>query len=263
MKAWLGAVVFVAAITLYAFWMAQKPHVHTDAINRSLIDIVNAKSVAERETALTASLQWLSEAVNSDDVRMGNGTYYIALGDVYRHFGALPWALWSYSQADKLAPGHPLLEQRMDDVRKSLNLPDKNSSSVFDELLFFHLLSVPRRLQLFTLTAFLAFVFGSLVIWQRNRLWVTSTIVFSSFAALFLLSSFYSRYVEPAEAVLIEATLLSAVPSSNSANVSVEPIPKGAVALVMNIDSDGKWVKVLTEDGQLGYMPAERLRFIF
>lgn len=259
MKGWGAALIFIVAVSLYAWWYMQKPLVHTDRINQAFTHIIKAETVADRELALNDALEQMHLKA---DVKMGNGNFYLALGDVYMQLNAFPWASWSYRQAENLAPAHPIIMERIVSVDKALQLKPASEDSIFDQLLFFHQFSLPRRLQLFTLCLSLAFAFLSVAIWQRQTLWIVSGTVFGSVALLFLLSSLYTRYVEPVRAVAIEGALVLAAPSNSAPMVGNSPVSAGSALLVMNINEDGRFVKVLTDEGTIGYVPIQKLKLI-
>lgn len=262
MKAWVAAILFIVLVSFYAWWFMQRPSLNTDALNQSMLQVVHAKNIAEREQALNASLEQLAQLSENKNLTMSNGNFYLAQGDIYRHFRALPWAVWNYRQAEKLSPGNPMIAKRLEEVTRELNIKPASRSSIFDKLIFFHLFSLPRRLQLFTLTAVLAFTFGSLAIWQRNRIWVASFYVFTIFTALFLGSSLYTRYFEAESAAIIQGSVLLAAPSENAALIGDAPLAAGSTVLVMDVVDEGEWIKIFTNDGSQGYIRAERLRLI-
>lgn len=258
MKGWIAAVLFIGAISLFTWWILQKQPINTDQINGALMRIVKSQTVAEREIALNDALI----QIDQKNPTMGNGNYYLALGDVYKHFNALPWASWSYRQAASLAPNHPVIMERIQSVDKALQIHSKSQDSIFDQLLFFHLFSIPRRLQLFTLSILLALSFLSLAIWQKKTLWTVAGTVCGVVALIFLMSSLYTRYIEPVQAVVIEGALVLSAPADNAAMIGSSPIPAGSAILVMNIAEDGRFVRVMTDEGSLGYVPIQKLRLI-
>lgn len=260
---WVISVIFIVVISLFAWRMALRPAQNTDAINQAIIGIARAATVAEREVALTDALSMLSKLEAEKHPTMGNGMFYIALGDVYHAFGALPWAVWGYKQGQSLAPSHPGIDSRLATIREELQLPPREVSSVFNQLIFFHHLSLPRRLQLFFLTAFLGFSFGSVAIWQSNRLWKSSACVFGVVALVLLGSSLYTRYVEPTEAVVIQGSLLATTPSEGAGVVGDQPVSSGSTAYVLGVENKGQWLRILTEQGEVGYLPTERVRLIY
>lgn len=239
MKLWIGSILFILAIALYTAWLYQKQPVRTDQLNQALQSIVHAETVADRERALQNSLEML--APFQEKVRASNGNFYLAQGDVYRHFQAYPWALLSYKRAQKLAPGNPEIAKRIEKTSAALNL--KSDIGLLPSF------SVPRRLQLFTLFALLAFSFASLAIWEPKKIWSISGYAFACASGLFLLSALYSRYVEAERATIIEGTLLEGTPLSPGIEVSV-----------MDIDENGEKIKVMTQNGAQGYVLAEKLR---
>ncbi len=171
--------------------------------------------------------------------------------------------MWSYSQAARLAPGHPQIRERIEATAEMLQINRLENDSVFNQLLFFHLFSLPRRLQLFTLFAVLSFAFASVAIWKRHLLWVSSGYIFGAIAAIFLFSALYTRYLEPAAAILVEAAVLKGQPANDSAMVGEKPVVAGAQAWVMGVYEEGNWLRVFTADGSIGYIPTEKGRLVY
>jgi hypothetical protein len=79
---------------------------------------------------------------------------------------------------------------------------------------------------------------------------------------LFLMSLLYSRYVEALEGVLVKSTFLYRDKGKEYAKVLDHPSSTGLKVQILDVQANGTWLKILTPDGTLGYVPAESIRLI-
>lgn len=222
-----------------------------------------AETIGKREDAFNEALKIYTGLENEFRPDFGNGKLDYNIGNTYFQVEEYPSAVLYYYRALKLMPRDERAKNNLHVVLEKLGVTEKKEKSAFEKLFFFHnMLSVPERLQLLTLLAVLAFLFYSLYIWLCHA-WLAKVGGAALFlSAVLLLSVGYTHYFEPVEAVVIHATALYRDAGFQYAKVLEEPILSGRKVVVLDVVLEGKWLKVLSSDGTLGYAPAESLRII-
>jgi hypothetical protein len=138
-----------------------------------------------------------------------------------------------------------------------------DKASAFEWLFFFHQrISLPERLQLVAASLMLALTFASGFLWTRGRLFYAAAICAGMVSALFLASVSYSYAFAPVEAVVVKSSLLYRDAGTYYAKVKAEPIPAGEKVKLLAATQGGKWLKIETADGTMGYIPQGGVRTI-
>lgn len=107
------------------------------------------------------------------------------------------------------------------------------------------------------LAFFLWFLTLSLWIHFRKKgLLLLSFPLLATFLTLIVLS-----YRSPILGVILHAQILFQS-SSGKETVSPTPIPAGLIVTVLDVQQHGSWIKVLTNDGVMGYVPEDALRIV-
>lgn len=247
----------------YVLLFRQSVEVELKEANAAYRDGVESRTINERKLAFNRALTLYSELERKGNLALGNGRLYQNVGNIYYELESYPFALLYYYRALELNPGSFSIMEDIQRTRARLSLPVEDEASVFKNLFFFHFhLSLPKRLQLLFLFAVGALVLGSGAVWYRSRLSVWGAGALSFLTLLLTLSVLYTGYVEPLNGVLIEATLLTREAEVDSEWVVKEPIPAGTRVSVVDIDQKGRWLKVMTSDGTLGFTAAKRIRVI-
>lgn len=74
--------------------------------------------------------------------------------------------------------------------------------------------------------------------------------------------SFYRDHFEPVSAVMVDSAILIRGPGEEFNVVSDIPVPSGTTVRVINIDTNGEWLKIIVPEGHTGFVPYEKIRFI-
>lgn len=91
---------------------------------------------------------------------------------------------------------------------------------------------------------------------RKRKLLLISFIPLLVFIVLGVLS-----YRSPIEAVIIHAQILYQS-SLGKETVSPTPIPAGLIVTVLDVQEKGRWIKIRTEDGVMGYVPQDSIRVV-
>jgi hypothetical protein len=77
-----------------------------------------------------------------------------------------------------------------------------------------------------------------------------------------LLSLTYSYYVSPLEAVMMRPSALYRDAGEQYAKALDQPISSGLKVLVLDERGEGKWVKIQTSQGNIGFVPSDALKIL-
>lgn len=222
-----------------------------------------AKTIPERTKAFNHSLEILLDLEKQFSPVFGNGKLYFDLGNNFFQLEEYPHALLYYYRSELLRPRDEKVKAHIALTQKKLGLPSVEEHTPFDWLLFFHdRLALPERIELFFALALLFFVLVSCYLWLSRRwLYVAACAVMGTSLPV-ILSLAYSYYLSPLEAVVVKSSLLYRDAGFYYAKVSQEPLLSGLKVKVLEVTVAGKWLKVKTNDGTVGYLPEESVRLI-
>lgn len=223
-----------------------------------------AVSVGEREKAFNQSLSILTALESVYRPEFGTGKLYYDIGNTYFQLGAYPWSIFYYYQADRLMPRNDTVHHNLSIALDKLHLPPLPEEDPVRAALFFHSrLSLPERLQLSAIFGIFLLFFSSLFLWTQAKV-LKTVIAFCVLCAVILLGSlFYSRYLSPVEGVMVKSSSLYRDAGEQYAKVTEKLLSGGMKIQVISTSSDGLWIKVLTPDGLLGYVPQTSLRILY
>lgn len=223
----------------------------------------NATTMAEREDAFNRALSLYSKLEQDYHPEFGNGKLYFNLANAFFQVRAYPMALFYYYKSAALRPRDDKVQHNLMLTKEKLGIMDEKVPSAFEKIFFFHnFLSLPERLQLFFVLSILLLIFGFSYLWTQQR-WVKTGIgVLLVFWSVMLLSIGYTRYISPLEGVLVQSTDLYRDAGLQYAKVSEKPLFSGSKVEVLDIWPNGKWLKIITPEGEVGYVPNTAIRLI-
>lgn len=222
-----------------------------------------AQSVGERQEAFNQALNSYTALEKQYQPTFGNGKLYYNIGNTYFQLGEYPQAALNYYRALKLMPRSEKTVLNLYLTLQKLGIqPDKEASTFKKIFFFYHMLSLPERIQLFAALALAALLFGSLFIWLQSHWLRRFSIFFSLLTLVMLITLTYSFYLAPVEGVIVQSTGLYRDAGYQYAKVEEKPILSGLKVRVIDVLDDGKWLKVTTPEGSLGYVPDEAIRII-
>lgn len=223
-----------------------------------------AKTLSERKEAFNRALNLYTEMEKKYDAEYSSGRLYYDIANTYFQLEEYSWAVLYYYRAQKLMPREEKLKHNLTTTQAKLGIePEPDLAAVFHLLLFFHsYLSLPERLQLFLLVSLCSIAALSAYLWRPQRWLKITAVVFLIATTLLVLSLAYTRYLSPIEGVLIQSTNLYRGAGEQYAPVSEQPTLSGNKLTIVEVLSDGKWLKVITPLGELGYIPYAAVRII-
>lgn len=101
--------------------------------------------------------------------------------------------------------------------------------------------------------------FLSFSLWLKVR---KKGVLFLSFFLLLIgFTLVVLSYRSPIPAVVLHAQVLYQSGEGKEA-VSPTPIPAGLIVTVLDVQKEGKWIKIRTDEGVMGYVPQDALRIV-
>lgn len=221
-----------------------------------------AASPAEREAAFNHALELYAQLEETYHPTRGNGKLYYNIANTFYQLEAYPWTILNAYRAQALRPRDQKVQVNLNSALKKLNLP-QDETTAFQSVFFFHFkLSLPERIQLFSAVTLLALVAFSLYLWTTHGYWRAIGTVLSIVAGVMLFSLAYTNYLAPIEGVLVRSTLVYRDAGTQYAPVTEDPSPSGLKVKVLDAADNGKWLKVQTPAGTVGFIPSENMRLI-
>jgi len=222
-----------------------------------------AQTVGERTEAFNKALELYKNLEERYQVEFSDGKLFFNIANSYFQLGEYPWATLYYNRALKLRPRDEKVQHNLKITHEKLGIDPKEERSVFDKLFFFYSnYSFPERMQWFMAFSLVALIFTSTFIWDR-KIWMKKVAGATTvLAGVMLLTLGYSHYIAPIEGVIIRSTALYRDAGLQYAKVIDEPVLSGKKVEVLDVLKSGKWLKITTPDGHLGYIPGDAIRII-
>lgn len=223
----------------------------------------NATTIAEKKQAFNDALALYLSMEQENTPQFGNGKLYYNIGNTYFQLGEYPWALLYYKKAQNLMPRSEQVQENIATTSKLLQLPKESAPTFFEKLFQPAIaLSIPERLQMFSITGIITLIVASFYIWKPHPL-IKQTMQTFVFIILMILASLTkSYYFTPLQGILIHAVDLRRSDSNESPKVSNNPLRPGTTVNLIDIPSKNSWIKITTSQGDFGYIPREAVRTI-
>lgn len=178
-----------------------------------------------------------------------------ALGNTYFQLGEYARAILYYQRAVKRNPNNPFLLSQLEKTQRKLGVYEDNPRYSW----MAPFLKLSQRYNWILFIAIMTFLLISLAIWVplsslRRLAWISSIFTF-----LLLTNVFVIYYATPLEGILLKTTTLYREPNQNHPLHSIEPLLEGSKVEILQMSSDGKWLKVQNSSGLIGYIPSTRL----
>lgn len=221
-----------------------------------------SNSAEIRMEAFNKALSLYTSAEEQYHPSYGNGKLYYNIGNSYFQLGQYPFAVLYYYRALSLRPDDEGVKNNLDTALKKLRVSPSNQESWLTAFFLKRWVPLPRLLQAFAFLTLLFFSFWSLYLWFNERYlkWASLSLAFP--LCFVLLSILYSFYFSPLIAVVIQATSLYKDAGYEYARLPNKLLTSGEKVTILEVLEQGKWLKVVHEDGTLGYVPSESLRVI-
>lgn len=224
---------------------------------------VKAEIVTDREAHFNRSLSLYLTLLHTCCPEYGSGKIYYNIANCYFQLNVYPLALLNYYRSEKLRPRDETVKYNKEIVLEKLGIKEKKEQSLYDQIFFFqNYFSLPERLQIFTFLICLMILPASFYIWKKVA-FLKKVIAFAAvFSAIFFLSLMYTRYISPMEAIMTESSMLYRDAGFQYSKISNRAQIAGSKVKVLEILDQGEWLKVITEQGEVGYLPYKTIQLI-
>lgn len=222
-----------------------------------------AKTVVERKEAFNQALKLYSDREERDPSSFANGNLYYNMGNTYFQLNEYGWAVYYYYRALKLQPRNEKITRNLNITLSKLGLPEYKENGVFYNLLFFqHYLSLSEQIKILFLFSLIIITIVSLYLWgvihSMKALLILPVICWF----ILIITIGYSLYFSPLEGVMVENSTLYRDAGEHFAKASEAPVREGSKLKVLDVVLNGSWLKVLTPQGTVGYIPNKAIRLI-
>lgn len=247
---------------LYAFsfiLLAIAPPMHADLeeANQALQNGQKSTSYEERKDNLNKALFFYLKLSKDKENAALNRT----IADIYFQLGEYPWSILYYEKALKIAPSDAIAMDHLKMANQKLGL-----ASIQDQKKPFFLTNIlngiASNIPLMISAVLVAFATLSLSIWLPSkfpRKWAASITLC---LLLLLMNSAYVYYSTPLKGVLVLSTGFYSTPAKISLKVNNSLIFAGSKVTILQMTSNGEWLKIKNEAGSIGFIPADHLRII-
>jgi tetratricopeptide (TPR) repeat protein len=223
----------------------------------------NADNLFQRQTAFNRALALYKQVEQELHESNKIGPLYYNIANTFYQLGDFPRAIWYYERALTFMPHDARIQTLMDQAREKLDAPPYVSQQTWvDVILGLRIFSIFERLYLFFIFGLITLILISIFIWYRIPIFKIFFSLTSAIALYFLISALYTNYFSPVEGVLISSTGLYREAGSQELVFSDRVLIRGTKVKVLEIQENGKWLKIKTPDGQLGFVPFEVIRII-
>lgn len=232
---------------------------HLGRAHSAYQEAMQARTFAEREASLNRALKLYSQLESEP----GNGKLYYNIGNTYLQLEQYGWAILYFLRAQQLLPREDRVQFHLALTRAHQGIPLEKEPRLTKKLFAWHThLSTTEKVQTVIFIALLVLFLGSYAIWRRKE-WAKIIVCLSALSGLLLFGSLaYDQYVSPVQAVVVNAFGLYLGPDEEAALVQDNPFVPGTVVEVKDIVHEGRWLRVQTDQGLIGYIPSDVLRVI-
>jgi hypothetical protein len=220
----------------------------------------NSKTIAGRKQGFNQALEIYLQLEQDYHPLEGNGALYFDIANSYFQLGEYPLSIFYYYRAWALMPRNPECLHNLTIALKKLHLPPPEQRWRLSHLFF---LSLPERLRIFFIIGLFLVSCIGLYIWRPNWTRITYGIIFFGVSFIFLILNLgYTRYLEPISGILIKASTLYREAGQTHSKITDQPVSAGLKVEVVNVQDKGRWLKIITPEGTMGYVPMENIRLI-
>jgi tetratricopeptide (TPR) repeat protein len=259
----IGPLILIAVLgTLYFFYNSASDSELTEAY-QNYLQGEKSQTVNERKETFNNALKNYLEIEKKYDSEYSSGKLYYNIGDTYYQLEEYPLAAYYFYRAQALRPNDAMVRRNLETTLKKLDLTLKESKSPFRILFFFHNnFSLPTRLQFFSLLLIATFAMISANIWRPSNKLKAALYVFEALLVIMCLSLLFTRYLTTPEGVVVHSTPLYRDAGRQFAQVTPKPVSAGEKVEVLDVLNEGLWIKIKTPEGDLGYIPSDKIKVI-
>lgn len=264
--AYLFWLIVLGGIINYFFTVSYVTNQTREEMKEAYVEYVRgetAQTIGERKEAFNNALKLYTSFEEEYQPKFSDGKLYFNIANSYFQLEEYPMAVLYYNRALKLRPRDEKVKHNLKVAYEKLGIDSEKKGSVFEKVFFFYYnYSIPERLQAFFALSIIALISGSAFIWQRKKWMKQLAVLAVLLAAVMLLTLGYSHYIASIEGIITRSTVLYRDSGLQYAKVIEEPVLSGEKVEVLDVLKEGKWLKILTPDGHLGYVPDDSIKII-
>ncbi len=102
----------------------------------------------------------------------------------------------------------------------------------------------------------------SAYIWKEKIVFKQLAFLCIILFTIILTSVLFNRNIRPIEAIVVRPSLVYCDRGKEFAHVSEDPMRTGSKVEVIEMTDDANWMKISTQEGIKGYIPADCIRII-
>ena len=245
---WIPLSIAIIPIVI-AFWVHSITS-PTATLNREIIAVDKSEILFEREILLNSLLADFNTlgSSSSGQLEANLSKTYFTLGDYAQSL------LFAYRAHQKMPRNQEVITQ-ITAAQQALNLPSDPPLPIG--------LSLSEKLQLFSLSFLVGLLLLSTLIWVEKAPWTQRLATLLLILSLLMAgSALYSWYFAPIEAIMLHASTLHRDAGSHYPKVGLKPLPSGTKIEVIELRSNGQWLKIVTPQNDIGFLSHTSLELI-
>lgn len=217
----------------------------------TLLNEERVEKPAEKEKQMNEALEIYASNMNQFEPKFGNGKIYYNLANTFYQLGEYPYALLYYNKALLLRPYDQFVLKNMRLAEKQMGFRESTPTVTFP---------MPTLLQFFSLFSLLFFTFWSLWLWVPRKLYRNLAIAMCILSSFLLVGVIYKQYFSKIEGIVVTASPLyyEALQDKKGQH----HVFSGSKVTILGEVKEGEWLKILTGEGNLGYVPSKSVRII-
>lgn len=259
-------VFLIILILFFIFYFIYIPKSETQLLTQaqnSYKEALNAPTVIQREEGFNRALDIYTTLEEQYHPTHGNGKLYTHIAATFFQLEQYPWAALNYYQAKALMPRDEEIISQLKSTLKKLHMDTPTEDSVFKKVFFFHTyLSLPERLQILSFCIFAGLGLASLYIWKKFQFMKSLIALVILAGMIFFISVIYTKYFEPLEGVIVQASMLYRETHLKPPFIDAQPLLEGSKIEILDVLEEGRWLKIRTSKGLIGFIPSESTRLI-
>lgn len=263
---WLICGLFLAGIIIYLFYLFSERKESSELLakaEKSYEKAEKSTTIAERKAGFNEVLMIYLDIDKANQPFYSSGKFYYNLANTFYQLEHYPWAALYYYRAHNLMPREDKPLQNLSITLNKLKQPAPSKPAIWQQLFLIKTsISLPEALQLFFVCALICLFLGLLIVWASSPIWKTLLYLFLVPLTFITIGLTYQRYFAPLEGIIIQPTYIYRDAGKQYAHILSEPLPGGMKIEILEQMPDQVWIKVITPQGTIGFIPTDNVRVI-
>lgn len=214
-----------------------------------------SKTVAERRESFNDSLALYSDLESA--IPSPDGRLYLNIGNCFFQLEEYGWAIYYYNMAINLMPREARIRKNLEIAQQKAGLKVEDKTAFFSSQV-----SIKEKESLFKTSFLIWVILMSLFIWKRSRNVQRIAFAIGGIVTIWGLTLAYSYAFPEVKGVFVRPAKLHRDAGEQYALVKEELLPQGEKVHVIDVMTDGKWLKVSTSDGTMGFVSHSAIRIM-